>query len=184
MKQKSFSFSVSTIALTGVMAATLEAVKLALSVLPNVELVSLLLALYGYVFGLSGVLAAVVFVGAEILIWGFSTWVLSYIIYWPLLALLFWIIGKKISNRFVITGIAVAMTFFFGILTSLVDVGLFSGYWDNFAQRFSIYYLRGVWFYVIHITCNAVVFITLFKPLEALFRKLKRQFENGRKKKN
>ncbi len=182
MKQKTFSFSVADVALTGVMAATLEAVKLALSALPNIELVSLLLALYGYVFGLSGVLAAVVFVAAEVLIWGLNTWVISYIIYWPLLALLFRLIGKKISNRFVITGIAVMMTFFFGILTSLVDIGLFSGYWDSFFDRFAIYYLRGIWFCVVHIVCNAVVFLTLFKPLETLFKKLKDQFDKGRKK--
>lgn len=182
MKQKNFSFSVTDIALTGVMAATLEAVKLALSALPNIELVSLLLALYGYVFGLSGVLAAIVFVVAEILIWGLNTWVISYLIYWPLFALLFWIIGKKISNRFIITGIAVVMTFFFGVLTSLVDIGLFSGYWDRFFDRFAIYYLRGAWFYVAHIACNLVAFITLFKPLEALFKKLKAQFDNGRRK--
>ncbi len=184
MKQRNFSFSVRTIALVGVMAATLEAVKLALSALPNIELVSLLLALYGYVFGPVGALAAVVFVGAEILVWGMGTWIISYLIYWPLLTVLFWLIGKKISNRFIITGIAVVMTFFFGILTSLVDIGLFSGYWSNFARRFTIYYLRGVWFYVTHIACNAVVFITLFKPLEKLFRKLKRQFGGDRKKKN
>lgn len=181
MKQKNFTFSVTDIALTGIMAATLEAVKLALSALPNIELVSLLLALYSYVFGLSGVLAAVIFVGAEILIWGLNTWVISYLIYWPLFALLFWLVGKKISNRFAITGIAVVMTFFFGVLTSLVDIGLFSGYWDSFFERFTIYYLRGVWFYVTHIICNTVVFITLFKPLEALFKKLKIQFNTHRK---
>lgn len=183
MKKKTFSFSVTDIALTGVMAATLEAVKLALSALPNIELVSLLLALYGYVFGLSGVLAAVIFVVAEILIWGLNTWVISYLIYWPVFALLFWLIGKKISNRFAITGIAIVMTFLFGVLTSLIDIGLFSGYWDSFFERFTIYYLRGVWYYVVHIVCNTVVFITLFKPLEALFRKLKVQFDKGRKKK-
>ena len=182
MKQKNFSFSVTDIALTGVMAATLEAVKLALSALPNIELVSLLLALYGYVFGLSGVLAAVIFVAAEILVWGLNTWVISYLIYWPLLAFIFWMIHKRISNRFILTGIAVVMTFFFGILTSLVDIGLFSGYWDNFLERFTIYYLRGTWFYVAHIACNAVVFPILFKPLEKLFKKLKVQFDKGRKK--
>ena len=176
MKQKNFSFSVTDIALTGVMAATLEAVKLALSALPNIELVSLLLALYGYVFGLSGVLAAFVFVAAEILIWGLSTWVISYLIYWPILALLFWLIGKRISNRFALAGIAAVMTFLFGVLTSLVDVGLLTGYWDNFWKRFSIYYLRGAWFYVTHIACNIVTFLTLFKPLEKLFQRLKKQF--------
>lgn len=181
-KQTRFSFSVTDIALTGVMAATLEAVKLALSALPNIELVSLLLALYGYVFGLSGVLAAVIFVCVEVLIWGLNTWVISYLIYWPLFALLFWVIGKKISNRFIITGVAVVMTFLFGVLTSLVDVGLLTGYWDNFLKRFSIYYLRGVWFYVTHIVSNTVAFLVLFKPLEALFRKLKSQLDKGRRK--
>lgn len=177
MKRKTISISVANIALVGVMAATLEAVKLALSALPNVELVSLLLALYSYVFGLVGVLASVIFVAAEVLVWGLSSWVISYLIYWPLLALVFWLVGKKISNRFIITGIAVVMTFFFGILTSLVDIGLFSGYWSRFWDRFLIYYLRGVQFYVVHIVCNAVVFLILFKPLEALFKKLKKQFK-------
>lgn len=177
MKRKTITFSVANIALVGVMAATLEAVKLALSALPNVELVSLLLALYGYVFGFVGMLAAVVFVAAEILVWGLGPWVLSYLIYWPLLALVFWLVGKKISNRFILAGIAVVMTFFFGILTSLVDIGLFSGYWSRFWDRFVIYYLRGTWFYVTHIVCNAVTFLILFKPLEALFKKLKKQFK-------
>lgn len=182
MKQRKSTFSVADIALTGVMAATLEAVKLALSALPNIELVSLLLALYSYVFGISGVLAAFIFVAAEILVWGLNTWVISYLIYWPLLALLFWMISKRVSNRFAITGIAALMTFLFGVLTSLVDVGLFSGYWDRFFERFMIYYLRGIWFYVVHIVCNVVVFITLFKPLEALFERLKKQFDKNVKR--
>ena len=177
MKRKNFSFSVTDIALVGVMAATLEAVKLALSALPNIELVSVLLALYSYVFGLSGVLAAVIFVAAEVLVWGLNTWVIAYLIYWPAFALVFLLISKKISNRFALAGIATLMTFFFGVLTSLVDIGLFSGYWDRFFDRFLIYYLRGVWFYVVHIVSNVVVFLTLFKPLEALFKKLKKQFK-------
>ena len=182
MNKPRFYFSVTDVALTGVMAATLEAVKLALSALPNIELVSLLLALYGYVFGPCGVLAAVIFVVAEMLIWGINTWVISYLIYWPLIALLFWFLGKKgVKTRFVITGIAVVMTFFFGVLTSLIDVGLFAGYWENFLLRFSIYYARGIWFYVIHIVSNAAVFLTLFTPLEALFQKLKLQFYKKRK---
>ena len=159
------------------MAATLEAVKLALSALPNIELVSLLVALYGYVFGPCGVLAAVIFVGAEILIWGVNTWVISYLIYWPLLAILFWLLGKKgVSNRFTLTGIIIAMTAFFGVLTSLIDIGLFTGYWNNFWGRFTIYYMRGIWFYVTHVVSNTIIFITLFKPLATLFQRLKRQF--------
>ena len=49
-------------ALVGMMAATVECAKLALAAIPNVEAVSLLIALYSYVFGWAGVLASVIFV--------------------------------------------------------------------------------------------------------------------------
>ena len=71
------------LALVGLMAATVECGKLALSFLPNIEVVTLLLALYGYVFGWYGVSAAVVFVCIEPMIYGFGPWLLTYMIYWP-----------------------------------------------------------------------------------------------------
>ena len=85
------SFNTKTVALIGVMAASVECAKLALSFIPNVEVVSLLLALYGYVFGWMGVVCAFVFVLTEILVWGVGSWLVSYLIYWPMLAFIFMI---------------------------------------------------------------------------------------------
>ncbi len=61
------------IALIGIMAATVECSKLALSFLPNIEVVTFLLALYGYTFGIYGVAAAFVFVSIEPIIYVFGT---------------------------------------------------------------------------------------------------------------
>ena len=164
-----------TIAIVGMMAATLECVKLALAVIPNVEGVSLLIALYSFVFGWSGVAAAVVFVCIEPLIWGFGTWLVSYLIYWPTLAVLFFILGRlRIKNRFIITGVAALMTFIFGILTSLVDIGLFSGSFDNFFYRFGVYYARGIIFYAVHIVSNLLIFLLIFTPLRRLLEKIRK----------
>ena len=161
-------------ALVGMMAATIECAKLALAVIPNVEAVSLLIALYSYVFGWAGVLAAVVFVCIEPLVWGFGTWVVSYFIYWPLFGVVFFILGRmKIKNRFTITFIAVISTFLFGILTSLVDIGLFSGSFDRFFYRFGIYYARGIVFYVVHITSNLIIFLLLFPILVKVLKDIK-----------
>lgn len=157
-------------ALVGIMAATVECGKLALAVLPNIEIVTILLALYGYVFGAAGVAAAFVFVCIEPLIWGFGTWMISYFIHWPLVALVFFLLGRmKLKNRFALAGIAVLLTVTFGVLTSLVDIGLFTGNFDRFWYRFAIYYVRGIPFYITQIVCNAVLF-TLAFPL--LSRKL------------
>ena len=171
---------VRSLALVGVSAATLECVKLALAFIPNVELVTFLIALCSYVFGWLGVATAVVFVCIEPMVWGVGSWVISYFIYWPLLAVCFCILGRlRVRNRFVITLLAVVMTFLFGIISSLVDLGLFMGYFDNFFTRFAVYYARGIAFYAIQIACNAVVFPILFIPTE---RKLSMLFSRYFKK--
>ncbi|MDE7079496.1 MAG: hypothetical protein K2O95_05215 [Clostridia bacterium] len=155
------------IAIIAMMSATLEGAKLALSFIPNVEIVTLLCALYGYVFGWSGIIAAYLFVAIESLIWGFNTWVITYLIYWPLVTFCFMLLGKyDIKNRLVITLTASVLTVFFGVLSSLIDTGLLSGFYENFFKRFSIIYVRGVVFYLIQTICNFALFLGLFRPLE------------------
>lgn len=178
MISKKFSYRGSKIfllALIGLMAAMLECGKLVLAALPNIEVVTLLCALFGYVFGGAGIVATIVFIAIEPIIYGFGTWMISYCLYWPLVATLFMLLGRaKVRNRVILTGIAVLLTVWFGILTSLVDTGLFSGYLDNFFYRFSIIYLRGTSFYITQIICNAVLFPLLFRPLSETLKKLKK----------
>lgn len=162
------------IALVGIAAATIECGKLALAFLPNIEVVTLLCALYGYVFGIYGVIASLVFVCIEPLIWGVNTWIVLYFVYWPLVALIFWLFGKiKLRNRWLITASAVVLTVIFGFLSALIDVGLFSGYFDRFWYRFGIYYLRGIPFYIAQIATNAVLFPLLFITLSGKLRTFK-----------
>ena len=163
------------VAFIGVMAATLECTKLALSFLPNIEAVTLLIALYGYVFGIYGLVASLVFVSIEPIIYGFGTWVVSYYIYWPTVASAFILFAKlKVKNRFILATGAVILTVWFGILSTLVDIGLLSGFFDNFRYRFSVYYLRGIPFYMAQIISNAVLFPLLFKFLERKLMSVKR----------
>ncbi len=165
------------IALVGIAAATIECGKLALSFLPNVEVVTLLTALYGYVFGLYGVLASVIFVCIEPLIWGVNTWIVLYFVYWPLVAAIFFVFGKTdLKNRWLLTSAAVLLTAFFGLLSALIDVGLFSGYFDNFLYRFGIYYLRGIPFYIAQIVTNAFLFPLLFEPLAQKLGIIRKRF--------
>jgi hypothetical protein len=162
-----------SLALVGIMAGILECSKLILSFIPNVEVVTILSALFGYVFGWIGVLSTVVFVCIEPLIWGFGTWMISYFIYWPLVSLVFLFLSRlRVKNRWLLTLAALILTAFFGVLTSLVDLGLFSGFFDNFIQRFIVYYARGAVFYLIQLICNAVLFPLLFPFLSDKLNKI------------
>ncbi len=177
MKNRFVLSGAKRLALIGLLSALLEGGKLALCTIPNVEIVSMLCALYGYVFGLYGVVSVIIFVGAEVLIWGMGTWVLSYLLYFPLLCFVFMGLARtKNKNRFLFTGIAVCMTVLFGVLTSMVDVGLFSSEKIDFWKRFSIVYVRGITFYVIQTVCNLILFLFAFLPLERILTKLKRKY--------
>ena len=173
-------------ALIGVATGLIEAGKLALNAIPNVEVVTLFCALYGYVFGIYGMVSVYLFIGIEILIWGFSSysmWIVSYLIYWPLLTLIFWGLSQtKIKSRFVFTAIAVVMTAFFGVLTSLIDCGILGGFHNNFWYRFSVYYSRGIPFYITQVVCNLVLFLVAFPTLkDVLTKSYARYISDGRK---
>ena len=164
--------SIATIAL---MSATLSAGKLAMSVLPNIEPVTLLIALYATVFGFAYVLpATAVFVLLDVFIYGVNTWVLSYFIYWPLVAFVFALVNHKPKGRWINCLVAVLLTLFFGVLTSLVDVGLFMGAFDNFWYRFGIMYARGILFFALHVTSNFALFLLCYTPLCKALTKAKK----------
>jgi hypothetical protein len=163
------------IALVGVTAATVECAKLALSALPNIELVTLLVALYGYVFGWLGVCSAVVFVCIEPLIYGINSWVITYFIYWPLVALVFMLLRRaRVRNRWILTAAALGLTVFFGILSSIIDSAIMLGINEYYFKNLIIFYLRGVVFYIVQIACNATIFPLLFLYLADKLRLIRR----------
>lgn len=162
------------ITVIALMSATLTACKTATAFIPNVEPVSILLALYAYVFGIWYALpCAIVFVTAETLIWGVNTWVISYYIYWPLFAIVFSFLGRRNAKLWQAAFAAVILTLFFGVLTSLIDVGLFMGMFDDFWARFAIMYVRGIAFFAIHVISNCMIFAAAFNPLKSVLAKLK-----------
>lgn len=162
------------IAVIALMSATLTGGKMAMSFLPNIEPVSILLALYSFVFGIWFALpCALVFVAAETLLWGVNTWVISYFIYWPLVAVVFAALGKANAKLWQCLLAITLLTLFFGVLTSLVDVGLFMGRFDNFWARFAAMYARGAVFFAIHVVSNFVIFLSVFNPLKKLLRLIK-----------
>ena len=163
-----------SIALVGIMAATLECGKLALSFLPNIEVVTILCALYGYVFGIYGIIATAVFVCIEPLIYGFGSWIITYFIYWPLVALVFMLLRKKgVKSRLWLTVIAVVLTVGFGVISSIVDTAFYLGINKNYLSNLVLYYVRGIVFYIVQIACNAVLFPTLFLFLADKLEKIK-----------
>lgn len=164
------------IALIAVCTALIEGCKLALSMIPNVEVVTLLCALFGYVFGIYGIISVFLFAAIEPLIWGIGSWIIYYFIYWPLVAFIFMLFGKKkVRNRLILTLTAGVLTVFFGVLSAIVDVLVYSQP-SNFLRVFPGYYARGATFYIVQIVCNLILFPLCFIPLADVLTKLNKKF--------
>ena len=80
------------IVLPGVLGGVLSAAKLALAWLPNVELVSLLLLVYGAALGRRALPAAWSFCLVELVLWGPGLWWLAYLYLWSIPAALGWLL--------------------------------------------------------------------------------------------
>lgn len=162
------------IARVAAMAAMLTAFKFALSFVPNVEVVTLLILAYGSAMGLAYALpASLIFCALEVAIYGFGSWTLLYFVYWPLLALL---AGLTLRGRRVWLAVIIAAFggVLFGVLSACCDT-LFclSGLSPVHIGKYWVaYYLRGLYFDLSHIISGAVTVVVLYVPLVAVLKRI------------
>lgn len=161
--------SAKDIALIGMMTATLEAAKLALSWLPNVELVTLLILVYTLYFGRRIFLVIPVFVLVEGFIYGIGVWWIMYLYAWPLLAILT-LLFRKVQTVWFWAVLAGAFGLCFGALCS-IPYYFISGPLYAFS-----WWISGIPFDVLHGASNFAVCLLLFRPLTNLCKTIKKTF--------
>jgi len=167
------------------LAGMLFLAQLSLAVLPNVELVSLLIMSIACSFKLKdGILVIVLFTLLEGLYWGFADWVLGYLWVWSLLVLLVqWTrpLTQMKTNRMAILGglFGLAFGFLFALQHALL-YGLSMGI---------SYWIMGLGFDLLHGFANYTLILLLFEPINKILTHLirkaesrygNRHYENGR----
>ena len=159
-------FTAKDIALIGVMIATLEVAKLAMSYLPNIELVTLLIILYTLFFGNKIYYALTAFILIEGCLYGFGIWWFMYLYIWPLLAIFTNIVKKQQSIWFwsIFSGV---YGLFYGALCSITYIFI-SGFKGAFA-----WWVAGIPFDIIHCVSNFIICMVLFIPLRKVMRIMK-----------
>ena len=147
--------------------ALMYAVQVAMAVLPNIELVSLLVILITIRFGPKALFSVYIFVGCEILTYGISLWVINYLYIWAILVVIILPI-RKVDNVFVYAIVAAIYGLIFGTLCAIPN--FFIG-----GIGFGISYIvSGLMFDVYHCVGNLVLVLLLYRPLtEGMNRALK-----------
>ncbi|MBR2441775.1 MAG: hypothetical protein IKB20_01715 [Clostridia bacterium] len=162
-------------AYVAVFVALLIAVQLALSVLPGVELVTVLFVAFAFTFGIGrGMVAATAFSIVRQLVFGFYPNVLIlYLLYYNLLTLLFGAVGKRVKaphkKLVFIVLLACLCTVCFTLLDNVITP-LWYGYTKRVAK---LYFKASLTFMLPQIACTAITVSVLFLPLYGVFRRLK-----------
>lgn len=158
-----------------VLAALLTVGKLALSFIPNVEVVTVLVIVYGSALGIGYVLpATLIFCAVEMALYGVGTWNVLYFAYWPLIGVLAsFLRGRRLPLALIL---ACAGSALFGLMdagiTTLFVVGKLSPV--SLGNYFVVYYLRGVYFDLVHVISSAVTVGLLYAPLVKVLKTVAR----------
>lgn len=166
MRSSKTLFSVKEIAVIGMMAAMLEAVKAALQAIPNVELVTLLIILFTLFLGWKTLIAVWAFVGIECAVWGIGLWTVMYAYIWPILVLLTLFL-RKTNSHWVYCFLAGFFGLFFGAFCS-VPYFFIGG--PSMAVS---WWISGIPYDIVHGISNFAVCLVLFRPLHLVLTRMK-----------
>ena len=158
------------ICLYGVLGAFLFAAKFAMSSLPNIEPVSLLLISYTIAFGIKVLYPLAVYVFLEVFIYGFGFWSIAYFYIWLILIVAVIIVYKKTSinlNTWIWSLISGVYGLIFGAL--YMPLYMISG---GYASAVT-WLVSGLPYDIIHCIANFILCAILFKPITNTLLKLK-----------
>lgn len=160
--------SAADLALIGMLVATLEAGKLVLASMPNIEIVSLLIILYTLQFGKKTIAGVAVFVLLECAVWGIGLWTIMYLYLWPLLSVVTYCL-RGIDSRWFWSIFSAVFGVMYGALCALVYL-FFGGPQTAFA-----WWIAGIPWDILHGAANFVLMLVLYTPLRSVFRRLSAQ---------
>ena len=156
------------IALFGMLGALTFGLKVAMSYLPNIEPVSLLVMIFAVVFGKKCLYPIYLYVLMEVLLYGIGTWNMNYLYVWAILAGAAWLL-RSMTNPFGWALLSGVFGLLFGLLCAPVYVAV-----GGPMYAFS-WWMSGIPFDLIHCGANFIIALVLFVPLRKVLERLYRE---------
>ena len=157
--------SIRQIALFGMLGAVTFGAKFVMSMLPNIEPVSLFIMVYATVLGKKALYPIYVYVALEILVYGLGPWNFNYLYIW----LILWGLAyglRTMQHPLAWAILSAGFGLLFGLLCAPVDV--FMGGFAYAAAK----WISGLGFDLLHCGGNFIMALVLFLPLRRLMTKL------------
>ena len=156
--------SIRQITLFGMLGALTFGAKFAMSWLPNIEPVSLMVMVFAVTMGVKALYPIYVYALLELLVYGFGGWNLVHIYIWAPLWLAAWLL-RSVRNPVFWAILSGTFGLLFGALSSLIYI---PGGWAMVAAK----WITGLSFDLLHCAGNFVIALILFEPVRKLVEKL------------
>ncbi len=154
------------IVVAALMAAIMLISQVALAVLPNIELVSILIITGTIVFERKALLSIYIFALLEGLIYGFGIWWVNYLYVWTILYIIVRLLRSQRQPLFWAV-ISAIFGLSFGLLCA-IPYAVVGGFYAGVAN-----WVSGIIFDLLHCVGNFVVALVLFKPLYSVMQRVK-----------
>ena len=162
---KKNKLTVGEICLFGVLGALTFAAKYAMSALPNIEPVSLMVMLFAVTFGVKALFPIYLYVVMEILFFGLGLWNINYLYIWAILGLAAYLL-RRMEHPLGWAVLSGGFGLLFGALCAPVDVAI--GGLGYAAAK----WVSGIPFDLAHCAGNFVIAALLFDPMRKMLCKL------------
>lgn len=161
---------IAEICIYGILGAFLFVAKFAMSSLPNIEPVSLLIIAYTITFGIKAICPISIYVLLELFIYGLGFWSIAYLYIWFILMFMV-LIMHRVANKSINPLYWALISGAFGLIFGALYIPLYivSG---GFAFA-ATWWVQGVPYDIVHCVANFVLCIILFKPITSTLLKLK-----------
>lgn len=139
--------------------------QIAMSYIPNIEIVSFLVILYTIFYKKKVFIIIYLFALLEGLFYGFGIWWIMYLYVWTILAAVVMLLRKN-QSMIIWAMVSAAFGLCFGALCSIPY--FITGGW---AAGFG-YWVSGIPFDLLHCAGNAVIMVVLYKPIYAVLKRM------------
>lgn len=153
-----------------VLGALLYASQIALSYLPNIEIVTLLIVVITKNLGKEGVYACIVYVGLTAFTWGFGIWWLTYLVVWPLFSIVVYKL-RKIDSWLIWAVINGAFGLCFGAIFAIPYVFVSPSYALT-------YWINGIPFDIAHCIGNITAALLLGKAIDHSLKRITKNMQS------
>lgn len=173
-KKRKKRLTIQDIALMGVMVAVIEACKVAMAFLPNIELTSFWIIMFTLLFQWRILFVIPVFILVEGAMYGFGLWWVMYLYAWPLLALIVYVCAEQESVWFW-SFLSAMFGFSFGLLCAIpyVVIGIVDDIRSGLYAGFT-WWVAGIPFDIIHGVGNFVLMAVLYKPVRLAMKRIRK----------